>query len=462
MLTLWNTLSQTKEEFSSTTKSVGMYNCGPTVYNYAHIGNLRSYVFADILKRALIYNKYKVLQIINITDVGHLTDDRDGGVDKVETKALKEQKTAQEITRFYTNAFFDDIKKLNIDTKNTKFPKATEYIEEQITLISRLEQKGFTYKTSEGIYFDTGKFKAYGKLGNIDLSHLQEGARVTINSQKKHMTDFALWKFSQPHEKRQQEWKSPWGIGFPGWHIECSAMAMKYLGETFDIHTGGIDHIPVHHNNEIAQSESATGVSYARFWLHNAFVNIDGGKMAKSEDNFLRLNSVIKKHIHPLSYRYWLLTAHYRSPVIFTWEALGSAHTALSKLAALWSELPRFGKIHREYLREFKKHFDNDLDTPQAIALMWMMIKDPHVSDRDKRATITEFDKMLGLNIKHLSRELKKEIKNIPPYVKKLVADRLDARAQKDWKKADEIRVRIIKAGFEIQDGSKGPEIKPL
>ncbi len=463
MLSFWNTLSKQKEIFTPQKgKTVGMYNCGPTVYNYAHLGNLRSYVFADILKRALKYNKYKVIQVINITDVGHLVGDSDDGRDKIEEGAKKEGKTASEITTFYTKAFFEDLEALNIDTKDTVFPKATENITEQIALIQKLEQKGFTYKTSDGIYFDTRKFKQYGKLGNIDLAHLQEGARVTINSEKKHMTDFALWKFSQPHEKRQQEWKSPWGIGFPGWHLECSAMSMKYLGETFDIHTGGIDHIPVHHNNEIAQSESATGVEYAHYWLHNAFVNIEGGKMAKSEGNFLRLASVIEKNISPLAYRYWLLTAQYRSPITFSWDALEGANTAYTKLALIYSNLSILGKVDKKYLGLFKQHIENDLDTPQALALMWEMLKDKNVSDRNKRATLNEFDKILGLNLKSASKTLKKNLKEIPVNIKKLASDREKAREQKDWKKADELRDLIQKSGFDIKDGEKGPEINPI
>ena len=467
MLTFWNTLSKQKEPFTAQHgKHVGMYNCGPTVYNYAHIGNLRSYVFADVLKRTLAYNKYKVTQVINITDVGHLTGDTDDGRDKIEEGARTENKTAKEITEFYTQEFLRDLAHLNIDTKGTLFPKATEHIAEQIALITTLEQKGFTYKTSDGIYFDTTKFKAYGNLGNIDLAHLQEGARVTINSEKKRMTDFALWKFSQPHEKRQQEWKSPWGVGFPGWHIECSAMSMKYLGNTFDIHTGGIDHIPVHHNNEIAQSESATGTQYVRYWLHNAFVNVEGGKMAKSEGNFLRLASIVEHGLSPLAYRYWLLTAHYRAQVLFSWPALESAATAYNKLVHIYGTLPLLGKINKQYLEIFKKHIDNDLDTPQAMATLWDMLKDQTISDRDKRATLNEFDKILGFDLKASAKTAKKSAKqlaqSIPTNVKKMAIDRDIARTQKDFKKADELRDMIQKAGFEVVDGEKGHQIRPL
>ncbi len=463
MITFWNTLTKQKEEFFPIKdRVVGMYNCGPTVYNYAHIGNLRAYVLADILKRTLTYNKYKVNQIINITDVGHLVGDGDEGKDKIEEGAKKEQKTASEIADFYTKIFLEDLVKLNIDTTDTKFPKASEHIKEQIDLIKDLEEKGFAYKTSDGMYFDTAKFKNYGKLGNIDLKHLREGARVTINSQKKNITDFALWKFCVPHEKRQQEWPSPWGVGFPGWHIECSAMSMKYLGETFDIHTGGIDHIPTHHNNEIAQSESSTGKQYARYWLHNAFVNVEDGKMAKSDGNFLRLQSLLDKNINPISYRYWLLTAHYRQPVTFSWEAIEGANTALIKLVRAYSSLPSLGKIHRDYLQKFKDFINDDLDTPKAIALMWDMMRDKEVSDKDKKATLNEFDKIFGLNLKTLAKEITKSEKEIPKSITKLLADREKARKNKDWAKSDEIRDTILREGFEIKDTEKGVEIRKI
>ncbi|MFO0718958.1 MAG: cysteine--tRNA ligase [Candidatus Paceibacterota bacterium] len=463
MITFWNTLTKQKEEFFPIKdKVVGMYNCGPTVYDYAHLGNLRSYVLADILKRTLTFNKYRVNQIINITDVGHLVGDGDEGKDKIEEGAKKQQKTASEIASFYTEAFLADLKKLNINTDEISFPRASEHIKEQINLIKTLEERGFAYKTSDGMYFDTAKFRAYGKLGNIDLAHLREGARVTINSQKKNITDFALWKFSQPHEKRQQEWPSPWGLGFPGWHIECSAMSMKYLGETFDIHTGGIDHIPTHHNNEIAQSESATGKQYVRYWLHNAFVNVEGGKMAKSEGNFLRLQSIIDKNINPLSYRYWLLTAHYRQPVTFSWEALESANVAFMKLARAYSTLPGLGKVHVGYLKKFKDFINDDLDTPQAVALIWEMMKDKSVTDRQKRATLNEFDKVLGLNLKGLAKELKNADKDVPDVVKSIVSEREKARKNKDWKKSDELRDAILKEGFEVKDTDKGAEVRRI
>ncbi len=430
-----------------------MYHCGPTVYHYAHIGNLRAYVFADILRRTLEYKGFMVDQVINITDVGHLTGDSDVGKDKVEEEAKKEHKTAVEISAFYTAAFFEDLKKLNIETARTKFPKATEHITGQIDLIKKLEEKGFTYTTSDGIYFDTSKFKDYGKLGNIDLKGLEEGARVAANTEKKNLTDFALWKFSKPGEKRQQEWESPWGVGFPGWHIECSAMSMKYLGETFDIHTGGIDHIPVHHNNEIAQSESATGREFVRFWLHSAFVNITGEKMAKSEGNFLRLQTLIEHGIYPLAYRYWLLTSHYRSPINFTLEAVESAHIALEKIvheiAELLKTTQREGAIIEEYKNKLESFIDDDLGTPEVIALLHKLLKDTSIEPHNKLATIFEFDKVLGLNLKTLALKMSEPI---PTSIETLKTEIETHRKNKEWEKSDAVRKEIESQGYKVHD----------
>jgi len=290
-----------------------MYNCGPTVYNYAHIGNLRGYVQADIIRRVLEYYNFEVKQIINITDVGHLVDDAEDGKDKIEKGAEREKKSVEEIVEFYTNAFYDDLLALNINPSRIyHFPRASEHITEQIELIKVLEKKGYTYTTHDGVYFDTSKYPEYGNFAHLDTERLQEGARVETNPEKKNPTDFALWKFSGDR-KRLQEWDSPWGVGFPGWHIECSAMAMKYLGEQFDIHCGGIDHKPVHHTNEIAQTEATTDTKpWVKYWLHGEFLLIDEGKMAKSGENFLTLQTLKDKNIDPLAYRYFVLQAHYR------------------------------------------------------------------------------------------------------------------------------------------------------
>ena len=472
-LKLHNTLSGQDETFTAS-GVVTMYNCGPTVYQYAHIGNLRSYVFADILKRALIYNDYKVKQVINITDVGHNQGDADEGEDKMEVSARAQKKSASELARFYTDAFLKDLDLLNVDTEGTLFPRATAHIKEQIELIETLEKKGFVYTTSDGVYFDTSKFPAYGKLGKIDLAGLEEGKRVAINKEKRNPTDFAVWKFSPnsgagPTVKREQEWPSPWGVGFPGWHIECSAMVMKLLGQTIDIHTGGIDHIPVHHNNEIAQSEAATGQPFARFWLHNAFLNIDGAKIAKSVGNTFYLSDVVAKGITPLAYRYWLLGATYRTNMNFTWEALEASQTAYKKLVAhvskLQTEVGEDGaeknnkEINKNYSNKFQEAINDDLNTPRAIALIWDLIKDESVPSLEKLATIANFDQALGFDLVHQAELLADQAKTaasaeVPADIQTLIEAREAARAQKDYQKADQLRTEIEKKGHKVVDAT--------
>jgi cysteinyl-tRNA synthetase len=461
MLELTNTLGGKKERFKPISNlAVGMYNCGPTVYDYPHIGNLRKYVFDDILRRALEFNGYTVNQVINITDVGHLVSDADTGEDRMEKAVKREKKSAQELAEFFTQAFFDDLEILNIKAfkdkeKESHFPRATHHIQEQINLIKILEEKGYTYRISDGIYFDTKKFKDYGKLGNINIEGLKEGARVEINTEKRNPTDFALWKFSQLNEKRQQEWPSPWGVGFPGWHIECSAMSMKYLGETFDIHTGGIDHIPVHHNNEIAQSEAATGQKFVNYWLHQAFLNIDNTKISKSLGNIIRLKDLVERGINPLAYRYWLLTAHYRTSVNFTEDAIDGAQTAYNKIIEAMQKLGvEEGPIDVNYLDRFKKYINDDLDTPQAVALMWELVKDQHVHAPIKKSTLLEFDKVLGLDLSTV-----KKVK-IPKQVQTLIDEREVARGKKDFEKSDELRDKIKKLGFDVKDTAEGPEVQ--
>lgn len=454
---LYNTLTRKKERFVPIQSGrVSMYHCGPTVYDYAHIGNLRSFVFADLLRRTFEYNGYEVSQVINITDVGHLVSDEDEGEDKIERSAERMEKSAEEIARFYTNAFFDDLKYLHIRTEHTRFPKATEHIAEQIALIKTLEEKGFTYVTPDGVYFDTSKVRDYGKLARLDIEGLKEGARVAVTSGKKHPTDFALWKFSKG-EKRQQEWESPWGVGFPGWHIECSAMSMKYLGEHFDIHTGGIDHIPVHHTNEIAQSEAATGKPLANYWLHNNFVVIEGQKMSKSLGNIITLNDVIERGYTPLSYRYFLLTAHYRTLINFTWEALRGAQTALDKL---YDHILGYGDekgvVDETYRTKFNTYINDDLDTPKALALIWELVKDKNISEQSKKATLLDFDKVLGLGFDSVRQE------EVPEDILALVEEREKARKEKNWKKSDKLRDEIYRRGFEVLDTGKGSKVKKL
>lgn len=474
-LHLHNTLSKKKEVFKPLKKSaVTMYNCGPTVYNYAHIGNLRAYIFADTIKRALLYNGYKVKQVINITDVGHLTSDADEGADKIEEGAKREGKKAQDIVKHFTKAFFDDLDKLNINRDTVVFPKASEHIEGQIAFIKTLEEKGYTYQTKDGIYFDTSMVADYGKLGGIDLKGIKEGARVKKNKEKKNPTDFALWKFSppddSPDEKRQQEWESPWGIGFPGWHIECSAMAMEHLGKQIDIHTGGIDHIPIHHNNEIAQTESVTNKQFSQYWMHSAHIMVEGQKISKSIGNTILLRNIIARGFSPIALRYWFLTAHYKTPMNFTWDALEGAQTAVSKLHKNIVEKlkAKGGKIDERYQKKFHIFINDDLDTPKAIALLWKLMKDEKISDADKRATILDFDKVLGLGLLESNKKLinllsgkekQLTIGQIPKDLQELLNEREKARKDNDWEKADTIRNEIEQKGYEIEDTDEGPKV---
>lgn len=464
-LKLKNTLSGKIEEFSALQgKHVGMYNCGPTVYDYAHIGNMRAYIFADTLRRVLEWNGYTVNQVVNITDVGHLTSDADEGEDKIEKGASREGKSASEIIDLYTKVFLKDIRSLHIkvaDEFPTHFPKATEHIKEQIALIEILEQKGFVYQTADGVYFDTSKFKDYGKLGNINIAGLESGARVEENPEKRNITDFALWKFSKPEEKRQQEWSSPWGIGFPGWHIECSAMSMKYLGETFDIHTGGIDHIPVHHNNEIAQSEAATGKPFVHYWVHSAHVTVDGKKMSKSDDNTYRLDDLVHKNIEPLAYRYFVLQGHYSTTLNFTWESAVASQTALTKLRKQVEMLGnKLGDVDEKYKEEFEKLINDDLDTPKALALVWELLKDNAVTSPDKRATILFFDRVLGLDLGFSDTTTHEQaFETLPGDVQTLITERENARHAKDWKKSDEMRETLLEKGYVVKDTAEGVKI---
>jgi len=452
---LENTLSGKKEIFVPLRAGyVGMYHCGPTVYDYAHIGNLRSYVFADVLRRTFETAGYKVKQVINITDIGHLSSDADQGDDKM-VKGLKRENLPMTLLGLakladkYESAFKKDLELLNIETKGTKFPRASSHLKEDEKLIKELDKKGLVYKTKDGIYFDTSKINDYGKLGGLTPAD-ESQARIS-DGQKKNPRDFALWKFSGDGH---MGFKSPLGLGYPGWHIECSAMSMEYLGETFDIHTGGIDHIPVHHNNEIAQSEHATGKDFAHYWMHNAFVTIDSGKMAKSAGNFLTLSSLVEKGYSPLAYRYFLLTARYSAQINFSFEALDNAANALKKLKAKAAEIANgslvrsadSAKTTREPLAI--SFAADDLDTPKLIAEVWKMLESD-VSAKEKLAFIKSADEILGLDLFAPAEKIPKEVSD-------LVAARALARAAKDWKKSDLIRAQIEKLGYEVLDSEKG------
>jgi len=457
----YNTLSRKKQIFKPIKKGlVGFYSCGPTVYNYVHIGNLRAYIFTDILKRTLKYNQYKVKHVINITDVGHLVSDADEGEDKM-FKALKREgkklnkKSMIQIANFYTKAFQNDIKNLNI-LKPTKWCKATKHIKDMIKTIKKIEENNYSYETSDGIYFNTKKMSDYGKLAGSNIKGIRPGARIKINPEKKNPTDFALW-FKAVGKKKMHimQWNSPWGKGWPGWHIECSSMSVKYLGQPFDIHTGGIDHIAIHHTNEIAQAEAAEKKPLAHYWLHNEFLILDKEKMNKSGESFITLDTLIKKNFEPLAYRYFCLSAHYRSPLSFNWENLKSAQNALNNLYQAISHYPKPGKIIKEVEEKFIKIINNDLDTPQALAVIWDLIKSDYPEDK-KMATLLEFDKVLGLNFAKTKIALSK----IPNKLKKLVIQREELREQKNWSEADQIRQRINNFGFEIEDTDQGSMIK--
>lgn len=453
MLAFYNTLTKKKEEFVSIVPGkVGLYTCGPTVYDYVHIGNLRAYIFADTLRRVLERNGFDVTQIMNITDVGHLTSDADTGEDKM-MKGLKREglpitlEGMHELAGLYTTAFIDDIKRLNIKLPH-KLTPATEHIPEQIELIERLEKKGLTYTTNDGIYFSTADYPDYGKLGGVSSDASNNQGRIAANSEKRDPRDFNLWKFNS-----ELGWESPWGKGFPGWHIECSAMSMKYLGESFDIHTGGIDHIAIHHNNEIAQSEGATGKQFVNYWLHGAFININQEKIAKSSGNGIMEKDLEERGIAPLSYRYFVLTAHYRSELNFTWEAVEGAQAALDRLRARLTELPDGGTISDDYKKRFDEAINDDLGTPQALAIVWEALKDASLSDADKKATILSFDDVLGLKLDEAVTF------DIPAEVSALAERREAARQAKDWATSDMLRKELQNLGFDVEDTNSGPRI---
>jgi len=447
-LFLYNTLTRSKEAFKPIGEPVGLYTCGPTVYHYAHIGNLRTYVFEDILKRVLLYNGYKVNHVMNVTDVGHLTGDRDMGDDKVAQEAAKEGKTAWEIADFYLAAFKKDLEYLDIIEPNT-WCKATDFIQEQIDLIKTLEEKGFTYITSDGVYFDTAKFPEYNKLSHLKLDELKEGARVEANAEKKNPTDFALWKFSPTDTKREMEWDSPWGTGFPGWHIECSAMSLHFLKNHLDIHCGAVDHINIHHTNEIAQSETATGKPFFNYWLHGEFLNIgEDEKMSKSKGNIMTLEAeTIQKQIDPLAFRYMCFLTHYRKAINYKFEALEQASAALVNLrravAALGNES---GVVDEATQKAFSEAINDDLNMPQAIAIMQNLMKSD-LAPAIKLATIKDFDSVFGLKL---------VAADLPQEILELMSARDGARAMKDFDTSDKLRDEIEAQGYKVEDGPEG------
>jgi cysteinyl-tRNA synthetase len=455
---LSNTLSGAKELFvSQRPEVVLLYSCGPTVYGSAHIGNLRAYVFSDTLTRVLNGAGYRVRRVINITDVGHLVDDGENGEDKMTVGAVREKTTPEAVADRYTKEFIDDLSELNIDTRDIQFPRATDYIKEQIALAKTLEEKGFAYRIKNGLAFDTSRFNNYGKLGNIDLSAQRAGARIEADGEKRHPADFWLWRSAKP--KDLQQWDSPWGRGNPGWHIECSAMSRALLGQEIDIHTGGEDHIATHHNNEIAQSEAASGRTFVHYWMHNAFLTVEGQKISKSLRNDIYLKDVIAKRFHPLALRYFYLQAHYRTPLSFSWGALAGAQSALDRLWKTARDIANESE-HKSEPSEARERFlaalRDDLATPQALGILWDSLKNEEYSPEEKWGLLEDADTHFGLLLSNPSPLKTLTETDIPKEVRKMLAYREVARASKDFKEADRIRSDIEKSGYHVDDGPSG------
>ncbi|MBP6945585.1 cysteine--tRNA ligase [Patescibacteria group bacterium] len=457
MLQLWNTLHKKLEEFVPLQPGkVGFYACGPTVYNPLQLGNWRKYIVDDTFHRSFLFLGYEVTHVTNITDVGHLVGDTSDGEDKVEREAAKTGKTAWDIARLYEASFVEGLKHLNV-LPPTVMPRATEHIAEQIALVEELERKGFTYTISDGVYFDTVKFANYGVLSGQTLDEKEAGARVEVNQEKRQPSDFALWKFSPADQKRQMEWSSPWGVGFPGWHIECSAMAAKYLGQPFDLHSGGIDHIPVHHENEIAQSEAAYDKPLANYWVHNEFLLVDGGRMGKSMGNAYTLEDLAPKGFEAMDFRYFCLGAHYRSKLNFTWEALEGARNALQKLKRRFLEWESTSaQPEQRILDEVKAALENDFAMPTVLAWVWDVVGHEEMSSATKRATLLAVDEVLGLGMK----EWKREEEVVPAQILELQRQRDEARANKDWQASDRLRDEIRVHGWVIEDGAQGSVVR--
>ena len=479
---LYNTMGREKQVFTPIESGkVSMYHCGPTVYNYAHIGNLRAYVFADVLRRVMEFNGYEVKQVMNITDIGHLVGDGDLGDDKM-TKALVREgmeltlQNMLAIGEKYTKAFLEDLGKLNIQ-KPHHLPRASDHVQEDIDIIEALFKKDLVYQTSDGLYFDTQKDSGYGKLRGESHNHDDEHARISENSEKKHPYDFALWKLDN-----KKGWGSPWGQGFPGWHIECSGMSMRYLGKHFDIHTGGIDHISVHHTNEIAQSENAYEGAKVNYWMHNNFLNLSSGKMAKSGDGFITLRTVIEKGIHPLAYRYLLLQGHYRSEIAFSWESLEAAQKGLmalhEKIQYFFNDtigLPDLEKLkdtqylQSSYIKNIKKAFNDDFNTAKALGELHSMFKDSEIPDGQKFQIAAFADHVLGLGLANGNMYLELQVldtnnnpmvmSELPDNIQNILKRRKQAREDKDWKGSDELRDELTSKGYEVKDRESGQEI---
>ena len=463
---LYNTMSRTVEEFVPINdECVGLYGCGPTVYNYAHIGNLRTYIFEDTLKRVLRHAGFKVKHVMNITDVGHLTGDGDDGEDKMAKSARESGRSVWDIAKFYTDAFFKDYDSLNIIRPDVVCP-ATQHIPQMIELIKRLEAGGHTYVAGGNVYFSIDTFPEYGKLAKLNLDDLRSGARIDIDTNKRNPKDFVLWFTNSKFGEQAMMWDSPWGRGYPGWHIECSAMSMYYLGEQFDIHCGGIDAIPVHHTNEIAQSEAATGKKWVNYWMHGEFLLSDKGKMSKSSGEFLTMSVLTSHGYDPLDYRYFCLGATYRTQLQFSYQGMDGARTArlglVDRIASLGDDIAPESSLSektRSYMDQFDSFVCNDLATARGLSVLWTMLKDEGITNAEKRRAVNYMDEVLGLGLDEIKAK-KDDVSDIPAEVMELVEKRAQAKKNKDWAAADSYRNQIEAMGYLLKDTPAGPSLQ--
>ena len=460
---IYNTLTHSKEEFKPINKEeIRIYSCGPTVYSYAHIGNFRTYVFVDSLRRVFKYNGYNLKHVMNITDVGHLTSDADTGEDKMEKAAKKEGKNPYEIAEFYTKAFMEDMIKLNIDMPNI-ISKATDNIDEMLEMVKKIIENGYAYETSKGIYFDVSKLDKYPVLSNNKVEGQEAGARIEVDPEKKNPYDFAIW--IKAPENHMMKWDSPWGKSYPGWHLECSAISEKFLGKHFDIHTGGVDHIPIHHENEIAQSKGANGIIPANYWMHCEFLLVDGGKMSKSLGNVYTLKELKEKGIEPLAYKLFCFSSHYRNKLNFTFDGVKASQVSLNRLRDGYLKHKNGNanieenKIN-EYEQKFHEAINDDLNMPLALSVVWEVIRETDKS-KEYAKLIEKFDTVFGLYLKNSEKYIKIDLE-IPENVKELLEERKKARQEKNWAKSDEIRDKIKELGYAVKDTANGMEIEKV